>query len=109
MNYALILFATIAIEYGVLRFLRERRPKVLWASVAVNIMTNLPLNIFVSNTHVTMTDILLCEVLIVLIEALWYRLFGCTIRQAAIYSFLCNAISFLIGLLLQLIIIITLK
>ena len=103
MNYALPLLATIVIEYGVLRLLLEKRSKVLWASVIINILTNVPLNIYVNATHATMTDILLCELLIIVIETLWYRHFGCNIRQAAIYGVLCNTISFLTGLLIQLI------
>ena len=103
MNYALPLLATIVIEYGVLRLLLEKRSKVLWASVIINIVTNVPLNIYVNTTHAAMIDILLCELLIIVIETLWYQLFGCNIRQAAVYGVLCNAISFLIGLLIQLI------
>ena len=107
MNYALPLLATIVIEYSVLRLLLEKRSKVLWASVIINILTNVPLNIYVNTTHPTMTDILLCELLIIVVETLWYRLFGCDMRQAAVYGVLCNTISFLIGLLIQLIFVFT--
>ena len=44
----ILLFAllpTIIIELAVLRFLRERRKKVLLGSVVMNILTNIPLNI----------------------------------------------------------------
>ncbi|MCR5159040.1 MAG: hypothetical protein K6D37_07965 [Prevotella sp.] len=102
LNYALPLLATIVIEYGVLRLLLEKRSKVLWASVAINILTNVPLNIFVNATHAAMGGILLCELLVMVIETLWYRLFGCDMRQAAVYGVLCNATSFLTGLLTQL-------
>ena len=40
----LALVPTIAIELGVLLFVRERRRKVLLASVVMNILTNIPLN-----------------------------------------------------------------
>ena len=40
------LLATIVIELGVLLFLRERRRRVLWGSVGLNILTNVPLNLY---------------------------------------------------------------
>jgi hypothetical protein len=45
------------------------------------------------------TTILLAELLIILVEAAWYWLFVRRLSQAFIYSTLCNAISFLTGLL----------
>ena len=78
--------ATIIIELGVLLLLGERRKRVLWSSIAVNILTNIPLNLFLNS-----------------VETLWYYLFVKNIKQAAIYSALCNAISFLIGLLVSLV------
>ena len=39
----LALVPTIAIELGVLLFVRERRRKVLLASVVMNVLTNIPL------------------------------------------------------------------
>ena len=40
------LVATIVIEWGVLLLLGERRRRVLLASVAINVLTNVPLNLF---------------------------------------------------------------
>jgi len=99
MYYAIPLLATIVIEYGVLRLLTESRKKVLWASVIINIATNVPLNIFVNIWHATLADTLLCELLVIVIETVWYRLVGCDWRKATAYGVLCNSISFLIGLL----------
>ena len=100
---ALHLFAalipTILIEWGVLWLLLERRRKVLLSSVAVNVLTNVPLNLYVIHVNDSLGTILIGEVLVILIEAAWYWLFTRSIKQAAIYSLLCNAISFLIGLL----------
>ena len=48
----------------------------------------------------SMGDILIGEAVVFLVEAVWYWFFTRNLKQAAIYSFLCNAISFLIGLLL---------
>jgi hypothetical protein len=97
------LIPTILIEMGVLWFLLERRKKVLLSSIAVNVLTNIPLNLYVLLVNESMGGILIGEVIVILVEALWYWFFTHSIRQAVIYSFLCNAISFLIGMLLWLI------
>ena len=96
------LIPTILIEYGVLLLLMERRRKVLWASVVINIITNVPLNLCVASCGPGMVTIGIGEAVVILIEALWYYLFVRRLSQAFIYSTLCNAISFLTGLLLQL-------
>lgn len=95
----LALLATILIEVAVLVLLGERRQKVVWASVAINIITNVPLNIVLLHVEQTAVAIAIGEAVVVIIELLWYYLFVRNIRQAAVYSILCNAISFLIGLI----------
>ena len=95
----LALVPTILIELGVLQLLREKRKKVLWSSVVINVFTNVPLNLYVMFIDESFTTILLAELLIILVEAAWYWLFVRRLSQAFIYSTLCNAISFLIGLL----------
>ena len=95
------LILTILIEYGVLWMLLERRKKVLLSSIAVNVLTNVPLNLYVMLVNDSMGDILIGEAVVFLVEALWYWFFTRNLKLAAIYSFLCNAISFLIGLLLS--------
>lgn len=97
--YLLALLATILIEVAVLVLLGERRQKVVWASVAINIITNVPLNIVLLHVEQTAVAIAIGEAVVVIIELLWYYLFVRNIRQAAVYSILCNAISFLIGLI----------
>jgi hypothetical protein len=97
------LIPTILIELGVLWFLLERRKIVLLSSIAVNVLTNIPLNLYVLLVNDSMGGILIGEALVFFVEALWYWFFTHSIRQAVIYSFLCNAISFLIGMLLWLI------
>ena len=97
------LIPTILIELGVLWLLKEQRKKVLLSSIAVNVLTNVPLNLYVLLVNDSMGDILIGEVAVFLVEAVWYWCFTHRVKQAVIYSFLCNAISFLIGLLLQLI------
>ena len=98
----LMLVSTVIIELGVLWMLRERRADVLGSSVVVNILTNIPLNIFLFYVNSTWTAVLVGELLVLFVEALWYRYFVGEWRRSFVYSFLCNAISFLIGLLIQL-------
>ena len=101
--FLLPLLATIIIELGVLWFLRERRSHVLWASVVINVLTNVPLNLLVYAGWIdSLLLLLIAELVIVVIETLWYFCFARQWRQAFVYGLLCNAISFLLGLLVQL-------
>ena len=102
LQLTLALVATILIEYGVLLLLGERRRHVLLSSVLVNILTNVPLNIYLLRCSGEWRDVLVGEVLVVVIECLWYYGFVRKWSQAAIYSLLCNAVSFLTGVLFQL-------
>jgi len=97
----LTLVPTIVIELIVLWALRERRGEVLGSSVVVNILTNVPLHLFVVFVSNSLPAIIVGEVLVVLVEMLWYRYFVDSWRKAFIYSFLCNGFSLLAGLLLQ--------
>lgn len=98
------LLATIVIEWGVLLFIGERRRKVLLASVVMNVLTNVPLNLYAVCVEFQGWSALIAgELLVVLVEALGYRMLLGDWRQAGIYSLLCNAISFLTGELLVLI------
>ena len=101
----LALVPTIMIELVVLLLLRERRRLVLGSSVIINILTNIPLNLYVVYIDSSMLTIVIGELLVVVVEALWYYLFLRVLSRAFIYSFLCNAISFLTGLLVQLFIV----
>ena len=96
------LILTILIELGVLYLLLgEKRKKVLWASVIVNCLTNVPLNyVLQSNNWFGTREILIGELLVLIVETLWYFIFVKKWSQAFVYAFLCNAISFLIGLLI---------
>lgn len=95
------LVPTILIELGVLWMLLERRKKVLLSSIAVNVLTNIPLNLYVLLVGDSMGEIFVGEILVFLVESAWYWFFTRSLRQAIIYSFLCNAISFLLGILVQ--------
>lgn len=95
----LALVATILIEFVVLLLLGERSRLVLGSSVVVNMLTNVPLNLFLYYIDDSFTTIIIAEVIIMFVEALWYFLFLRNLSRAFIYSILCNAISFLIGIL----------
>jgi hypothetical protein len=97
----LSLTLTILIELGVLWLLMERRRKVLVLSVVINVLTNVPLNLAVIHFGYSTKTVLIGELMVFIVEALWYLLFIKDIRKASIYSLLCNAVSFLIGLLGQ--------
>ena len=101
----LTLVPTILIELVVLLLLRERRRLVLGSSVIINILTNIPLNLYIFYIDSSMMTIVIGELLVIVVEALWYYLFLRVLSRAFIYSFLCNAISFLTGLLVQLLIV----
>lgn len=99
------LLLTIAIEVGMLMLMGERRKGVLTGAVAVNILTNVPLNYLLLTFGNSTERIVVGELLVLLVEALWYFFFVRQWRTAAIYSLLCNATSFLAGILIQYIII----
>ena len=84
------LVATIAIELAVLLFLGERRPKVLYGSVVINVLTNVPLNLYALYVGNGLSTVIVGEWLV----KDW--------RQAFVYSVLCNAVSYLTGLLFEL-------
>ena len=107
MNYTLTILSalvpTILIELGVLWLLLERRRRVLLSSVAVNVLTNVPLNIYFIYRQVTWGSLLIAELLVAIVEALWYLWFTRSLRQSLVYSLLCNGFSFLLGILFQLV------
>ena len=95
------LIFTILIEWGVLRLLGEWRRRVLWSSVVVNILTNVPLNLWVDSLpSAEWLDLLIAEAVVIIVETLWYYYFVKSLKQAFVYGFLCNTISFLTGLLI---------
>ena len=101
----LALVPTILIELVVLLLLGERRGLVLGSSVVINTLTNIPLNLYVIYNDSSLMTIVLAELLVIVVEALWYYLFLRVLSSAFVYSILCNAISFLTGLLVQLLIV----
>lgn len=101
MSFAL--FFTILVEYGMLLLLGEKRRKVLLSSIVVNVLTNVPLNLYMLHVDGGWMTFVSGELLVVLVEALWYLVFVRKASQAVVYSVLCNAASCLFGLLVQLV------
>ena len=100
MSFAL--FFTILVEYGMLLLLGEKRRQVLLSSIVINVLTNIPLNLYMLHVDGGWTTFVVGESLVVLVEALWYFAFVRNVFQALVYSVLCNATSCLFGLLVQL-------
>lgn len=66
----LALVPTILIELAVLLLLREQRKLILGSSVIINILTNIPLNLFVIYINSSIMTIVLGELLVIVVEAL---------------------------------------
>ena len=99
MRLAWPLVGTIIIELGVLLLLGETRRRVLWSSVVVNVLTNVPLNLFLLYVNDSWTALCVGEMLVVVVEAVWYWWFVREMQRALVYSILCNAISMLLCML----------
>ena len=62
------LIPTILIELGVLWLLLERQKKVLLSSIAVHVLTNVPLSLYVLLVGDSWREILIGEVLVFLFD-----------------------------------------
>ncbi len=96
------LIATIVIEALVLLAIREYRWQVVGMSVVMNILTNLPLNLFLLANpalHASLPAQIALECGVMAVEALMYALVVHDVRKAFSYALLCNVISYLSGLL----------
>lgn len=100
----LTLLPTIAIEVGVLWLIREKRADVLWSAVVVNMLTNIPLNLYLTYISGTWAALVVAEVIVFVVEALWYWYFCRSLRTGMLYSLLCNGTSLLTGLFVQILI-----
>ena len=101
---ATALVLTIVIEYGVLRLLGERSRRVLLSSVVVNVLTNVPLNVYLLTVGTGWDSLFLGELLVLAVETLWYCYFVGQWIRALIYSLFCNIVSFMTGALIQLLV-----
>ena len=101
------LLATIVIELLVLLSLAEHHTEVLWASVAMNVITNPLLNIIILNMtfssfEAQMFTIVAGEVVVMAVEALFFYFFIRDKLVSTLLSIACNGCSFLAGLLYEL-------
>lgn len=101
MSFALLF--TILVEYGMLLLLGEKRRKVLLSSIVVNVLTNIPLNLYMLHVDGGWMSFLVGESLVMLVETLWYFAFVRKVTQALVYSVFCNVSSCLFGILVQLV------
>lgn len=97
---SLALLLTVLIEGLVLLLLGEKRRRVLLSSVVINIFTNVPLNLIIRHVGMSVTAVAVGEAVVVAVEALWYYFFVRRASQAAVYSLLCNGVSFLTGVII---------
>lgn len=101
------LLATIVIELLVLLALAEHHTEVLWASVAMNVITNPLLNIIILNMtfssfEAQMFTIVAGEVVVMAVEALFFYFFIRDKVVSTLLSIACNGCSFMAGLLYEL-------
>ena len=66
------LVLTILIELGVLLLMGERQRRILWLSVVVNVLTNVPLNLSLFYLEADDMTVIVGEFVVVVVEALWY-------------------------------------
>jgi hypothetical protein len=71
--------------------------------VILNILTNIPLNLILIWIGSSVTTLAIGELLVLLVETIGYYILVRNWKQSIIYSLLCNATSFLVGALIQLI------
>ena len=96
------LLFTILIELAMLWLLTEWDEKTALASVGMNVLTNVPLNLFVFWVDDSWLTILVGEVLVVMVETLIFFHYKKPFSRAFIISLLCNATSYFVGLLFTL-------
>ncbi len=104
-NYLL----TVLLEIMVLMIFREKRIKVYIASIIINLITNVPLNLFLltyyfSNDWHYIITLISLELLIIVIEVLLYYLLIKDKKRSIIYGVFCNLYSFLIGLIIAILV-----
>ena len=100
-NYLL----TVLLEMIVLMIFREKRIKVYIASIIINSLTNVPLNLFLLTYHFCndwyyIITLISLELIIIVIEVLLYYFVIKDKKRSIIYGVFCNLYSFLIGLII---------
>ncbi len=105
MEIVFSLLLTIAFE-GLVLILLQAQKKVILLSIIINTITNIPLNLFITNYLFDslasyVITIIFLEIVITLFEAILYLLITKDLKKAFKYSFYCNSVSYFIGLLLS--------
>ena len=95
-RYIAPLILTILIELLVLKLLGEKEKKILVSSLIVNALTNPAINYFIADNY-TIFNVAVGEIVVVMIEMIWYYFFGKSFKDALIYSTLCNVVSYFAG------------
>lgn len=108
------LLLTLGIEALVLIIFGEARKKVYLGFLIMNVLTNVPLNIFslltydkfissgIENSIILYNAVIIpCfEILIIIIESLAYYLITKEKKKSAIYGIFCNGYSYLLGIII---------
>ena len=95
-RYIAPLILTMLIEFLVLKLLGEKSKKILVSSLIVNALTNPLINYFLDENY-TIFNVAMGEVIVVLVEMIWYYVWGKSFKNALIYSALCNVVSYFSG------------
>ena len=107
---ALPLILTLVIETFILVTLGVRKWSIYLLSIGMNIITNVSINCFgyysnISNAWLFCGIVIALETVVWLIEGMGYNLILHNKKSALHYTLLCNAGSFILGLLFQAILI----
>lgn len=93
---------TILVEISVLLILKERSAKIIGASVIINLITNLILNITLANLarteFIQLIAMFIGELIVFIVEALIYFIFIKKFKRCLFISLICNLVSFSFGL-----------
>ena len=98
MHYIIPLILTIIVEAVVIYFIGLGTKKIIITSILANIISNPLLNLAINAYTFDFKEILLLEIIVVIFEALFFRLLIKEKLPFFTLSFIINATSFLIGL-----------
>ena len=102
-SYLLLpLFLTLVIEIGALFLLKERRGKIYFVAILMNILTNISLNLFnyyviIEELWVAWLVLILLEFFIWFLEGVGYYIFLKDLKRAICYTLVLNMSSFFLG------------
>lgn len=99
---------TCLIELITLIIIKVKDKKILNYSIIVNLLTNVPLNLFIVNFNFKdiiqyFIIVIILELVIILIEGLLYYILLKDIKKSLKYSVILNVTSYIIGLVISII------